>query len=58
MAKCNIKKYDELPGRVGLKDVDAMRGALSRHMSVVEHLKDKLDAAIKLNKENKKLKRR
>ena len=58
MSKCGIKKYDELPGRVGFKDVDAMRAALSRHMGVVEHLKSKLDEAMKLNKENKKLKRR
>lgn len=29
MAKCGIEKYDELPSRVGWKDVDAMRAALN-----------------------------
>lgn len=53
-ANCNIKKYDELPGRVGLTDVDAMRAALFRHMAVVERLKKKLDEAVKRNKGVKK----
>jgi hypothetical protein len=55
MAKCNIKKYDELPSRIGLKDIDAMRAALSKHNAIVEHLKRKLDDAVKLNKQNKKI---
>lgn len=29
MSKCGIEKYDELPGRVALIDVDAARAALS-----------------------------
>ena len=56
-AKCNIKKYDVLPSRIGLKDVDAMRAALSKHMAIVERLRYNLDNAIKLNKENKNKRR-
>jgi len=28
MANCEIKRYDKLPGRIGLIDVDALRYAL------------------------------
>jgi hypothetical protein len=57
MSKCGIKKYDELPSRVGFKDVDAMRAALSKSIAVVEQLKRKLDEAIKINKINKQKKK-
>ena len=54
MARCGIKKYDELPSRMGLKDIDAMRAALSKHLAVVEQLKRKLDEAVKINKKSKR----
>ena len=34
MAKTGIKKYDELPSRVGFIDVDAKRAALSKYMAI------------------------
>lgn len=46
MAKCGIKEYDKLPGRVGLIDVDALRYALGENMKKVEFIKQKLDKAI------------
>jgi hypothetical protein len=55
-AKCGIKKYDELPSRIGLKDIDAMRAALSKHLSVVEQLKRKLDDSVKLYNTKTKIK--
>jgi len=58
-AKCGIKKYDELPSRVGFIDVDAKRAALSKHIAIVERIRYNLDKAIKLNKQSKiKTKRR
>jgi len=61
MLKCNIKKYDDLPGRIGFKDIDAMRAALIwnqssivKRLAVIEHLKRKLDDAVKQNNLNKK----
>lgn len=35
MAKCGIKKYDEMPSRVGWKDVDAARFAISEKLSKI-----------------------
>lgn len=58
-ARCGIKKYDELPSRVGFIDVDAKRAALSKHMAIVERIRYNLDKAIKLNKQSKiKIKRK
>jgi flagellar biogenesis protein FliO len=54
MAKCGIKTYDALPGRVGLIDVDATRYALGETLKRVEFLKQKLDKAVYLEKEKKK----
>ena len=54
MAQCGIKKYDLLPGRVGLIDVDAARSALSIHNSVTDHIKKRLDKAVELNKKSKR----
>jgi hypothetical protein len=53
MSKCNIKKYDALPGRVGLIDVDAARYGLGEAMKRVELIKQKLDKAVFLNKQKK-----
>lgn len=50
MAKCGIKRFDELPVCVGLSDVDAMRATyllLRNQIGVkqqkLKELKDKLD---------------
>jgi len=45
MAKCGITKYDNLPGRVGFTDVDALRYALGRNFKQHERLVKKLDKA-------------
>ena len=55
MAQCGIKKYDSLPGRVGFIDVDAARAALSSSFKRIESLKQKLDKAIILNKNGKRM---
>ena len=56
MAKCGIKLYDALPGRVGLIDVDAARYGLVEELKRVELIKQKLDKAIYLHKKEKKKK--
>ena len=54
--KCGIKEYDELPGRIGIIDVDYLRWILSEKMIQLEttkydikKIKQKLDDAIKKN---------
>ena len=57
MANCGIKEYDSLPGRVGLIDVDAARYGLGEAMKKVELIKQRLDKAMWLHKENERLKK-
>jgi hypothetical protein len=45
-AKCGIKEYDKLPGRVGLIDVDALRYSLGEHLKKIEYYKQQLDKAV------------
>lgn len=54
MAQCGIKKYDSLPSRVGLMDVDAMRSSLCIERSREKILIKALDRAVILNKKNKR----
>ena len=46
MADCGIKKYDELPGRVGLIDVDYLRYSLERNMEEHKRIIKKLNRAL------------
>ena len=46
MASCGIKKYDDLPARVGNINVDACRKALKNNMLKQDTLKNKYDALI------------
>jgi len=50
MANCGIKKYDELPSRVGWIDVDYLRWALDVNTKQREKIVDKLEKAVKKNK--------
>ncbi len=51
MANCGIKKYDDLPSRVGLIDVDALRYELYTNLKKeVENAKQKKLILDKLNK--------
>lgn len=54
MAKCGLKPYDDLPGRVGWIDVDAARYGLGEAMKRVELIKQKLDKAMYLHKEKER----
>jgi len=56
MARCGIKEYDSLPGRVGWIDVDAARYGLGEAMKRVELIKQKLDKAMYLHKEKERKK--
>lgn len=47
MAKCGVKKYDNLPARVGWWDVDAMRFAYGETLKRKRSLEAKLDKAIR-----------
>ena len=47
MAKCGIKKYDELPARVGWIDVDYLRYRLESNMSEKKRILGKLNKARK-----------
>ncbi len=54
MTSCGIDKYDELPPRIGLMDIDAMRAKLNRLQRKEEILKEskrkikeKLDSKVK-----------
>ena len=57
MAKCGIEKYDKLPSRIGVIDVDALRSGvkfLSWLNSLISkrmiYLMDRLEEAYKKNK--------
>jgi len=56
MAKCGITIYDDLPGRVGWIDVDALRYALNRAQREQNYFTRKLNEAVfkHSRKENKK----
>lgn len=43
MVKTGIKKYDELPGRMGWNDIDCMRLSFIKHKKEFEKVKKKLD---------------
>ena len=55
MVKTGIKKYDELPGRVGFKDVDYLRYKLANCLLDCEKIKLELEACIKKWKEKVKI---
>lgn len=57
MPNCQIKKYDDLPGRVGWVDVDFLRFRLLDNTKKIEYLQEenkkitqKLEEAVKDNK--------
>jgi len=52
MATCGIKKYDNLPSRVGWIDVDYLRWALSLNNKQRNKIIDKLEKAIKKEQNN------
>lgn len=61
MAECGIKKYDELPGRIGLIDVDYLRFRLysvknkqKKLIKEEEKIIEKLEEARKKWKGNRK----
>jgi len=54
MAKCGIKKYDELPSRVGWLDVDYLRYRLDKEKKMAKKKIDKIKK--ELNKARKKWK--
>ena len=54
MAECGIKKYDDLPARVGWTDVDSLRYKLRTAMNDVTLIKKVLDEAIKEHEKNEK----
>ena len=41
MVKCGIRKYDELPARIGWVDVDALRFWLSEYQSQMKKIKNR-----------------
>ena len=47
MAKCGIKKYDELPGRVGWIDVDYLRYEFAFTEKRLKKIKSMLEKARK-----------
>lgn len=59
MPNCGIRKYDDLPGRVGWADVDYLRFRLLDNQKKIEYLqnenikiKEQLDMVIKQEKLN------
>jgi hypothetical protein len=54
MVKCGIKKYDSLPGRIGIMDIDVMRYDLCIQMKKIMILRKALDEAVILNKKSKR----
>lgn len=50
MANCGIKKYDDLPARVGWVDVDYIRFEYVQTKSKLEALRRVLDDAVTENK--------
>lgn len=53
MSECGIKKYDELPARVGFLDVDSLRYRYANVLDEKITLEILLEEAIKRNKEAK-----
>ena len=54
--KTGIKEYDNLPGRVGLRDVDYTRYKFIRHKKEFERAKAELDNLVLQNTGGKKWK--
>ena len=50
MAVCGIKKYDDLPGRVGWRDVDAMRAYYGVWKRKLESVTEQLERAYQESK--------
>jgi len=53
MTKCNIEKYDKLPGRVGWTDVDYLRFRLHMNLKENEIIIANLERVVKSQKRGK-----